>query len=197
MILLTAVICGGFTGWGIARWQGRTWLPPILQYPGLIFFGFLPQWVAFYFSPTSRWLPDEAASAALIFSQIVLLWCAWLNRSLAGMPVLMIGLGCNLAVILANGGFMPLPLEAAARLVSQDVLDSLVLGERISHASKDVLLQEASIRLPWLADRFTSPSFLPYRVAYSMGDILIAIGAFLLLVREREISQKSNRGDAS
>lgn len=113
------------------------------------------------------------------------------------MPVLMFGLGCNLAVILANGGFMPLPQEAAARLVSQDVLDSLVLGGRISPSSKDIFLQEASIRLPWLADRFTSPSFLPYRVAYSAGDILIAIGVFLLLVREREISQRSFRGGAS
>lgn len=191
MILLTAVICGGVTGWGIARWQGRTWLPPILKYPVLVFIGFLPQWFAFYFPLTSRWISDEAASAALIFSQIVLLWFAWLNRSLPGMPVLMLGLGGNLAVILANGGFMPLPLEAAARLASQDVLDSLVVGSRISHASKDVLLQEASIRLPWLADRFTSPSFLPYRVAFSAGDILIAIGAFVLLVRERKISQKS------
>ena len=197
MILLTAVICGGFTGWGIARWQGRAWLPPVLKYSALILIGFLPQWFAFYFSPTSRLLSDEAASAALIFSQIVLVWFAWLNRSLPGMPVLMFGLGCNLAVILANGGFMPLPQEAAARLVSQDVLDSLVLGGRISPSSKDIFLQEASIRLPWLADRFTSPSFLPYRVAYSAGDILIAIGVFLLLVREREISQRSYRGGAS
>lgn len=189
MILLTAVVIGGSISWGIARWQGRTWLPPILRFPALAFLGFLPQWFAFYFSPTSRLVSDDAASAALIFSQILLLWFTWLNRSLPGMPVLMIGLGCNLAVILANGGFMPLPLEAAERFVSPDVLSGLVLGGRISHASKDILLKESSIWLPWFADRFISPAGLSYRFAFSTGDVLIAIGAFLLLVRGGKTSQ--------
>ncbi len=80
---------------------------------------------------------------------------------------------------------MPLSIDTASRLVSQTVLDHLVLGERVSSASKDVLLSEASIRFPWLADRFVPPQSLPYRFAFSLGDVFIAAGAFWMLARDR------------
>jgi hypothetical protein len=197
VILLVAVLAGGFTGWGIARWQGYTWRPPVFHFPGLAVFGFLPQLLAFYLPSTSRLFSNEAASACLIASQAMLLMFAWWNRSLPGMVVLMAGLGCNLTVILANGGFMPLPLETLARLVSQDVLDGLVIGDRIGHSSKDILLPQSSIWLPWLADRFASPSSLPYRFVFSAGDVFIAVGAFMLLVEGRNSSPIFESGDAS
>jgi hypothetical protein len=151
----------------------------------LVIAGFLPQFLAFYLPHTSRLLSNEAASACLIFSQILLIGFAWVNRSLPGMPLLLAGLGCNLAVILSNGGFMPLMAEAAANLVSKDILNGIQYGARISHSSKDILLTESVIRLPWLADRFASPIFLPYHFIYSAGDVLIAIGAFFLLAKGR------------
>jgi len=104
-----------------------------------------------------------------------------LNFRLPGMPFLAFGLACNLAVILANGGFMPLTTDAASRLVSQTVLNRLVLGARVSSASKDILLSEASIHLAWLADRFIPPQNMPYRFAFSLGDLFIAAGAFWIL----------------
>lgn len=183
MILLVAVLVGGLTGWGIARWQGHAWRSPAFRYPALVVIGFLPQFFAFYFPGTRHLFSDDAASFCLIVSQALLLIFAWLNHSLPGMNILMFGLSCNLAVILANGGLMPLPVEAATRFVPEEVLDELVLGERISRASKDILLPEASIQLPWLADRFTSPPTLSYRFAYSAGDVFIAFGAFWLLVK--------------
>jgi hypothetical protein len=197
VILLVAVLAGGVCGWGIARWQGRTWHPPVFHLPGLAVIGFLPQLLAFYLPCTSRLFSNEAASASLVASQAMLLVFAWRNRSLAGMPVLMAGLGCNLAVILANGGFMPLPVETLARLVPQDVLEGLVIGDRIGHSSKDVLLRQSSIWLPWLADRFASPPWLPYRFVYSAGDVFIAVGAFMLLVKGRSPGSFIESGDSS
>lgn len=147
--------------------------------------GFLPQLIAFYLPSTRRLLTDEAASLCLIGSQVILLVFTGLNYRLPGMPILAVGLLCNLVVILANGGFMPLGTNTASRLVSQTVLDHLVIGERISSASKDILLAEASIRLPWLADRFVPPQSLPYRFAFSLGDIFIAAGAFWMLAQDR------------
>lgn len=154
--------------------------------PWLVVLGFLPQMAAFYLPATRRIVSDEIASASLVGSQIILLVFSFANFRLPGMPVLAFGLGCNLAVILANGGFMPLTLGAAAQLVNQSVLDSLVQGERISSASKDIILSESQIQLNWLADRFVPPAFMPYRFAFSVGDLFVAAGAFWMLVVRRQ-----------
>ena len=183
MILLTAVLAGSMTGWGYARWKGRAWHPPIFRAIWLVFLGFIPQWIAFYLPTTRQLLTDEIASGCLILSQIILMAFALLNLRVPGMVFLALGLGCNLIVIVANGGFMPLPFETAAGFVERSHLESLTLGERISSASKDILLKESEIYLPWFADRFVPPSFVPYRFAFSMGDVGIAIGAFWMLVQ--------------
>jgi hypothetical protein len=138
--------------------------------------------VAFYLPYTRRLLSDEVASISLVCSQMMLLVFALVNAQLPGMLLLAFGLGCNLAVILANGGFMPLTLDAAANLVVPSVLNSLVIGERISSASKDILLPQSQILLPWLSDRFVPPSFMPYRFAFSLGDVFVAVGAFWMLI---------------
>ncbi len=181
MILLTAIATGILAGWGYARWKGVAWQSPVFKATWLVALGFLPQLVAFYLPYTRKSMSDEVASFCLILSQIVLLIFTGLNFRLPGMPFLAFGLACNLAVILANGGFMPLTTDAASRLVSQTVLNRLVLGARVSSASKDILLSEASIHLAWLADRFVPPQNMPYRFAFSLGDLFIAAGAFWIL----------------
>lgn len=125
----------------------------------------------------------------------MLLVFALINISITGMPLLAFGLGCNLAVILANEGFMPLTWEAAASLADPTVLNSLELGGRISVGSKDILLLDAQIILPWLADRFVPPHFMPYRFAFSLGDIGIAVGAFWLLIAGRNFSSSTLSGE--
>ena len=164
-------------------WNRQTWHPPVFRNVWLAVLGFLPQLAAFYLPYTRRMLPDEIASAGLVCSQLALLVFALVNVHLPGMCLLAFGLCCNLAAILANGGFMPLTVDAAARLVTPSILNSLAIGERISSASKDILLPESRILLPWLSDRFVPPSFMPYRFAFSLGDVFVAMGAFWMLIR--------------
>lgn len=196
MILVLAVILGALTGWGISRWQARPWHPAGFRFSGLLLIGFLPQWLAFYFEPTRSVLPDAVASTCLVFSQILLIAFAILNTGRAGMLVLLLGLVCNFLVIIANGGFMPLVAESAARLLSPQAIQSIGIGERISVASKDVLLPEAAIILPWLADRFIAPSILTSRYIFSLGDVWIALGAFLLLAFDHTNNTQWNRETA-
>jgi len=185
LILLTAVLAGILSGWGYAKWTGGTWQPPVFRALWLVFVGFLPQMMSFYLPSTRRLLPNEFASVSLVISQLALLGFAILNVHLPGMPVLLAGLALNLTVILVNGGWMPLPLNVAAKLADSSTLSKLQIGERISSASKDILLPESEIILPWLADRFVPPSFVPYRFAFSLGDICIAVGAYWMLVRKQ------------
>lgn len=89
------------------------------------------------------------------------------------------GLLLNLAVMLANGGWMPISPQNASRLVGAAAISQAAPGERIG--PKDVLLQPAEMQLGFLADRFMLPDWSPYQAAFSAGDILIAAGAFWLL----------------
>jgi len=196
VILLTAVAAGTLAGWGYAKWRGVVWQPPVFRAMWLVTLGFLPQLIAFYLPYTRRLLSDELASLSLVCSQLMLLIFTFANLRLPGMPILLLGLVCNLGVILANGGFMPLTVDAAARLVDQTALNNLAVGERVSNASKDILLPETGILLPWLADRFVSPPFLSYRFAFSLGDVLVAAGTFwLLLIGQLRTIQSTESGD--
>jgi len=176
--LLTSIAAGTLTGWGYARWRGRSWRAPTYRAIWLVFAGFLPQFIAFYLPSTRRILPDDLAAAFLVLSQGMLLGFALVNLRLPGMPFLSIGLGCNLAVIIANGGFMPLSLEALAGQLSPTVLDGLEVGGRIGSASKDILLADSQITLPWLADRLSLPAPILQRYIFSLGDVFVAAGAF-------------------
>ncbi len=166
------------TGMGYARWSGRTWHSPVFRAVWLVFLGFLPQLTAVYLPFTRDWASDELASAGLVWSQAILLLFTLINFKVPGMPVLAVGLAFNLTAILANGGFMPLPFETAQKFVDPNILSTLETGRRISNASKDILLAESNIVLPWLSDRFVSPAIIPYRFAFSLGDIFVATGAF-------------------
>ena len=93
-----------------------------------------------------------------------------------------LGLLLNALVIVLNGGFMPVSPATAQRLVPELPSSTWKTGNRFGY-SKDILLAPENTRLELLADRFTTPPWLPQRAAYSVGDVLIATGAFWLLWR--------------
>lgn len=184
MILLWSILAGLIVGLLRARWQGTTYQAPDLHFPWLVLIAFLPQFFAFYLPATREWIPDLLAAGSLIVSQTLLLIFAWHNRLLAGMWLLICGLILNLAVISANGGFMPISPQTTMHLVPSSIVQFNQLGNRFGHG-KDILLLPEDTRLEWLADRLLLPDWFPYQVAFSPGDVFIAIGVFCLLVNQK------------
>jgi hypothetical protein len=180
VILLLAVVAGLLAG-QVRAWRGRRRLmPPSLRLVWLVLLAFSPQWFAFYLPATRRLIPDGLAAVALVSSQALLLVFAWFNRDRPGFWALGLGLALNLLVIALNGGLMPISPETVARLAPKALPEAWQVGSRLG-ISKDVILPVAATRLWWLSDRFLLPAWFPYRVAFSLGDVFIASGAFWLL----------------
>ncbi len=192
MILLLAIIAGLLAGLGRA-WMGRGRLAsPHLCLAWLVPLAFIPQGLAFYLPATREWLADDLVALGLVSSQLLLLLFAWLNRRQPGFWALGLGLALNLLVISLNGGLMPISPETVAQLNLDAPPGTWQIGSRAG-TSKDIVLPIAATRLWWLSDRFLLPAWSPYRVAFSIGDVFIAGGAFWLLWALGGTKQKQDK----
>lgn len=180
MILLVALFLGLLGGWGWARWHGRAYSAPTLKSVWLVAAAFLPQLVLAYLPALRHVLPAPAGALVLPVSLTVFLAFVWINRRVAGMPILLVGLALNLLVIAINGGWMPISLETASHLPGGERLTASDVGRRFGQ--KDILLQPEHTRLEWLSDRYLLPEWMRYRVAFSPGDLFIAAGAFVVML---------------
>lgn len=185
MILLVAIVVGISATWMRARYTNTRLTIPELEWMWLVPIAFVPQWLAFYFQPTSTSISTTAASAGLITSQLLLLAFAWANRKVPGFWALGLGLGLNLLVIVLNGGLMPISPETVRELAPNAPSAARQAGERLG-TTKDIVLPANATRLWWLSDRFVLPDWFSYRVAFSIGDIFVGVGAILVLWRMGE-----------
>ena len=170
MVLLAGVILGLLVGWG---WAARNRVPyeaPVLHHLWLVPAAFLLQ------------LWEQSRDVPLIASQLLFLGFAFINRTHLGMKVLLIGAALNFTVMVANGGFMPISFETAGQLLPQENLLDVSAGTLFG--AKDILLPPEATRFEGLADRFLPPAWFPYQVAFSLGDVFIAAGAFWLFARQ-------------
>ena len=178
MILLLSLLGGLVIGLVWAYGHKTPYHPPELGHFWLAFTAYLPQFVAIQLPEL---FPDWLDAVCLTLSQVLLLGFAWLNRKIIGMPILICGVVLNLAVMTTNSGFMPISPQTASRLISEEALLDIQPGSRIG--PKDILLHPQDTRLEGLADRFLPAAWFPYQVAFSLGDVFIAIGAFWILAR--------------
>ena len=134
---------------------------------GVVYVAFVLQVVAFPYT----WLPwrtsDNAAIALWIVSDLVLVAVMLRNVRLPGVPLIAAGLGMNLAAIIANSGHMP-ALPSALRDAGLHYT-TLMNSEAMNHPA-----------LPWLVDRWADPKWIPLANVFSAGDVVIAVGGFIL-----------------
>lgn len=120
----------------------------------------------------------EPWTGYLYFASLLLLLLAvGLNRHLPGIKILGLGLLSNLLVIAANGGFMPISVEAARRAGLLDVIAAL----QATGLHRHVVLMDEGTRLWFLGDTIVLGYPLPSPKVFSPGDILVALGAFIFL----------------
>jgi hypothetical protein len=158
----------------------------------LVVVAFLPQLIVVNLPITRKLFSNWTVVVFMFASQIVLLGFVWFNRRILGMSILLCGVVLNLAVMAANGGFMPISPQTASRLVSKGELRDAQSGSRFG--AKDILLRPQDTRFEQLADRFLPPIWFPYQVAFSLGDVFIALGVFWLLAKPESSIQFIKRG---
>lgn len=179
MILLPALLVGYLAGMLRARLGNRSFRVPDIHRIWIVVVAMIPQILAFFVPATGRFFSQEAASIVLVASQTGLLIFVWSNRHHKAFWILGLGLVLNLAAIVGNGGLMPISPSTLGQLVPDRPPESWQVGERLV-GTKDIVLPEAQMRLSWLADRFVTPPWYPQPTAFSLGDIVIALGVFSL-----------------
>jgi hypothetical protein len=127
---------------------------------------------------------ETVASVLWLASYGLLVVAAVLNRRLVGVPLVAAGMLLNVAAIVANRGTMPVTYEA---LHEADLTAT-------THANSTALPDPA---LPWLVDRWAAPDWLPFANVYSVGDVVIAIGAFVIVLAAMGVALPLRRTEAT
>jgi hypothetical protein len=163
-----------------AKATGRKLRPIELKRSWLVLLAVSPQIIAFQVPVIGRKVPESLIPVLLIATQLLLLWFTFDNLVKPGIWALGIGLVTNFIAIASNGGWMPISPETVHKILPTIPEGVWLVGHRLG-LSKDWILPTQDIKMYWFSDRFTLPVWIPYRVAFSLGDIFIALGAFLLV----------------
>lgn len=138
------------------RWNGLLPLAVVLQ---VLFLGVFPQ------------LPRPVTAGVHLLTYVLAAAFVWGNRRRAGLPLLALGALSNGVTIALNGGTLPASaqaLETAGRTAETDgFTNSGVLADPV---------------LPWLGDVFAVPASVPFANVFSVGDVVILLGAAWFVV---------------
>ena len=110
--------------------------------------------------------PESLPRAGHLASYGLLGAFVWANRHVPGLLLAGSGGALNLAAIAANGGVMP----ASPTALREAGMAATVAGFSNSEALADP-------RLWWLGDVFAVPAGLPLATVFSVGDVVLVLGA--------------------
>ena len=159
-----------------ARPKGDLLGLPVLRFWWLALVALGAQTLLLYLSGESNSVPGWAVRLGITLSYLPLLAVVALNFRWLGMRLLGIGIALNFMVIVANGGLMPLNLDAVPNdRVSSDP-ETYQSGKWV-RGTKSIILDSEQTRLPWFSDTLNLPVKMVGRpMIFSLGDIFIALG---------------------
>ena len=169
MVLLLPVAIGFALGLALGGRPGR--LAELkLRSLWLLFVAFGLQVIAFPWSFLPWSTAEDAATVLWLGTYALLALVAIRNRHVRGFGLLAVGMLSNLTAIVANGGHMPaLPSAMIDAGVAYDGVHLNSIGD-------------PNPNLSWLVDRWGAPEWVPWANVYSVGDVLLAAGAIIVIV---------------
>lgn len=118
--------------------------------------------------------------ALFVVSNVLLLGFIWQNRRQIGILILGAGILCNFLAMVANGGLMPITPETLIQINPGTEQEQWSLDTHYG-SSKDVIQLQEETRLWVLSDILVLPPPCPWPTAFSLGDLLIAVGVLVFL----------------
>jgi hypothetical protein len=137
------------------------------RWSGVILAGLLAQVALFSDAAATR--VGDLGPPLYVLSTLAVLAAVARNFRIPGIPLVVAGALCNLAAIIANGGYMPASPEALASL-----------GRSVGTAYSNSTVLAAPALAP-LTDVFAMPRGLPFANVFSVGDILIGAGVAIVI----------------
>lgn len=138
-----------------------------LRWAMLAVAGFAAQ-VVLFSAPVSERI-GAAGPPIYVASTAMVLVAVMRNIRITGMALVALGAACNLAAIIANGGYMPASPAAAAAVGRGDI---------VGYSNSAVV---ASPALEFLTDVIALPAWLPFSNIISIGDLLIGAGIAVVI----------------
>lgn len=162
--VLAAVAVGLASGGSLARLAHVR-----LRATWLFFAAVGVQVVAFPFGVLPWRTPEVLASLLWLVSYGLICAGAVVNIRITGVPIVAAGLVLNVAAVLANRGTMP-------------VLPDAMHAAGRTDAAFNNSTALADPRLSPLVDRWAAPDWIPLANVFSVGDVVIAVGAAVIVL---------------
>ncbi len=144
--------------------------------PYLFAAAFLIQFLIVYLGGKNLPFVDLYAPHLHFISFCILFTALWINRHIWEMKLIGTGVLCNFIAIFTNGGQMPVSTEALER---SEMLYLVELLKSNSYPTHTLMKQHMNFK--FLGDVFSLPPPYPRPRVFSIGDVIMAIGLFLLI----------------